>query len=92
LKQIDKDDKIYLKLFHGNNNKSIDTLHNSPQGLTFQNKRGQIQQCELGDNNHNSTFEADLIEKSINETIKFGEDKNSYLKKRRLMIDSINSK
>ena len=59
--------------------------------MTFQNKNEQNQQCDLGDNNLNSMMEADLIEKSINETIKFGEDRN-YQKKRRLMIDSINSK
>ena len=44
--------------------------------MSFKNKMEKIQQCELGENKHNSTFEADLIEKSINETIKFGiEDK-----------------
>ena len=31
--------------------------------MTFQNKKEQNQQCELGDNYHNSLMEADLIEK-----------------------------
>lgn len=43
--------------------------------MTFQNKKEQNQQCDLGDNYHNLLMEADLIEKSINETIKFGEDR-----------------
>jgi glutamate--cysteine ligase catalytic subunit len=34
-----KDEKIYQMLFQGNKNNSIDTLQNSPQGMTFQKKK-----------------------------------------------------
>lgn len=35
---MDKNEKIYNKLFEGNNNKSIDTLQNTPHGMTLRNK------------------------------------------------------